>query len=117
MSPWLPWKPCAAGNCRVKLPPGGPSRCETHREPRWDNRPSSSQRGYGERWRQIRVRILARDGGFCVTCKSEGRITVAAMVDHITPKHLGGGDDEANLRAICRGCHDSKTGREGRLAR
>jgi hypothetical protein len=22
------------------------------------------------------------------------------MVDHITPKHLGGGDDEANLRAI-----------------
>jgi 5-methylcytosine-specific restriction protein A len=79
-------------------------------------RPSASSRGYGEAWRKIRDRILKRDGGFCVPCKDEGRMTPATMVDHIKPKHLSGGDD-ANLRAICRRCHDRKTGAEGRHAR
>lgn len=44
-------------------------------------------------------------------------MTLATMVDHIKPKTDGGGDEESNLRAICRICHDTKTGREGRLAR
>jgi 5-methylcytosine-specific restriction enzyme A len=60
---------------------------------------------------------LQRDGGFCVPCKDEGRMTVATMVDHVRPKYLGGTDDDANLRAICRRCHDRKTGQEGQAAR
>ena len=84
-----------------------------HTQARWDgNRANAGQRGYGQAWRVIRSRILERDRHRCTSCGEP-----AEQVDHIKPKHKGGGDDDANLTSQCRRCHDTKTGREGRLAR
>jgi 5-methylcytosine-specific restriction protein A len=38
-------------------------------------------------------------------------------VDHIINKQSGGTDDESNLQAICKPCHDQKTQREARRGR
>lgn len=70
---------------------------------------SASERGYGYQWRKLRERIMHRDHGLCVPCKSVGVYTAASEVDHITPKDQGGGDNEANLQAICKECHRDKT--------
>ena len=117
MSPFAPKHPCAQVGCAALLP-RGVSRCARHQlKRRWDGRPSASRRGYGQAWRVKAARILVRDGKLCVPCRAAGRLTPATMVDHITPKHLGGTDDAANLRAICRPCHARKTGQEGQAAR
>lgn len=55
---------------------------------------------------------MDRDSGLCQPCRKAGRVTLAAMVDHITPKARGGTDAEENLQAICRACHAAKTGTE-----
>ena len=68
---------------------------------------SSTQRGYGQRWRRLRAAILAREP-LCRTC---GR--PADEVDHIVPLAQGGAAyDEANLQPICIECHGSKTAAE-----
>lgn len=57
-------------------------------------------------WRQIRQRILIRDGYACVLC---GRIDASNEVDHID------GDSShnaaSNLRTLCKPCH-SRHGRQ-----
>lgn len=71
--------------------------------------------GYGASWRRLREEILLRDGS---TCTIDGCGAPGVEVDHIVPRHLGGTDDRANLRALCVHHHRSKTGRErGRLSR
>lgn len=66
----------------------------------------------GHRWQKLRERILRRDASLCQPCKARGHITLAAEVDHITPIHQGGSDDERNLQAICAECHKAKTAAE-----
>jgi 5-methylcytosine-specific restriction enzyme A len=56
--------------------------------------------------------ILARDP-VCVMCERQASVTV----DHITPKHQGGQDEESNLQGLCSDCHQSKTAREGNAAK
>ena len=63
----------------------------------------------GHKWRQIRKRVLARDCGMCVLCQKQGRFTLAAEVDHITPVWEGGTDAENNLQSLCPPCHRAKT--------
>jgi len=70
------------------------------------------QRGYGAAWDKLRRWVLQRDRHLCQPCLQAGRVTPAAEVDHITPKARGGTDDPANLQAICRACHATKTARE-----
>ena len=41
-----------------------------------------------------------------------GRVTPAQKVDHIVPLERGGTHDKANLQALCKPCHSSKTARE-----
>lgn len=60
----------------------------------------------------MRAYILRRDSFLCQACLREGRATEATHVDHIKPKAKGGTDDEGNLQALCRPCHDAKTTRE-----
>lgn len=48
---------------------------------------------------------MKRDGYVCQVCQGRG----AFAVDHIVPKARGGTDSDANLRAICKRCHDAKT--------
>lgn len=49
----------------------------------------------------VRRRVLDRDGWRCVRCGAAARLEV----DHIRPRRAGGGNDEANLRTLCRSCH------------
>lgn len=77
-----------------------------------DNTASAHTRGYGAVWRRLRTMVLARDP-VCTVCGREP----ATAVDHVTPKSLGGDDALENLRGICRGCHGTKTAREGNAAK
>lgn len=76
-----------------------------------DQRPSSSQRGYGRRWRKYRLAVLA-ESPLCVACRRVGRVAAATVVDHIEP-HRG---DLAlfwvaeNHQPLCVRCHNRKTG-------
>lgn len=72
------------------------------------------QRGYDYAWEKLRERIMQRDTGLCQPCKRNGHVTMATQVDHITPKAQGGGNDDANLQAICDPCHRDKTSRESK---
>lgn len=73
------------------------------------NRSSTTERGYGWSWQQLRLRILKRDSYQCQTCKLQGRLTAANHVDHVVRKADGGTDHEDNLQALCKPCHDAKT--------
>ena len=106
MSPWRPLPPCSMPLCPNRQP------CPVHGQQRWENRPNSRARGYGHVWRKLRERILARDP-VCVLCWR----APSTQCDHIVPKSKGGTDSDANLRGICRRCHDSKSGLEGQAAR
>src|SRR5262245_27418176 len=110
MSPWAPLKRCLAPGCPERAL-RGEARCAEHRNATWRHRESVTERGYGAAWVRLRKWILARDSGLCRVCGAPAR-----MVDHVKPKSLGGTDDEANLRAICKPCHARKTGKEGRAA-
>lgn len=66
----------------------------------------------GRPWRRIRERVLKRDSYLCQLCLPD-RVTPARDVDHIVPRHLGGGDNEENLQSLCRECHEAKSRAEG----
>lgn len=67
-------------------------------------RPSSSQRGYGGRWRVIRLYVLNRDRWTCHWCSA-----FAKTVDHVVPKAEGGTDQPANLVAACGPCNSARS--------
>ena len=75
-------------------------------------RASTTERGYGWAWQLLRDRIMVRDHGLCVPCRSVGLVSLATSVDHITNKARGGDDAPANLQAICTECHAAKTAAE-----
>jgi 5-methylcytosine-specific restriction protein A len=52
-----------------------------------------------------RQRIMNRDNGLCQICKVNGLLTIAYEVDHITPLHKGGSDQDDNKQALCINCH------------
>ena len=62
--------------------------------------------GSTRQWRNIRQRILRRDGHICQYCGQE-----ADTVDHVIPRRLGGLDSDDNLVASCKRCNLSKGGR------
>ena len=85
------------------------------RGPGWapdEQRGNRHARGYGWELEKLRKRILARDFGLCVPCRSEGIVTAATQVDHIVQKADEGNDDPNNLQSICEACHKTKTARE-----
>ena len=86
--------------CATAIPFG--SRCQVHA-----TRSKSSKRGGSTRaWRELRLRILRRDGYRCAYCGEQ-----ATTVDHVRPKSRGGTDDPANLVSACPRCNYSKQGR------
>ena len=74
----------------------------------------SAGRGYNHTWRQARETYLKRNP-LCTDCKKRGKITPATVVDHIVP-HKGDQalfwDTRGNWQALCKPCHDRKTGIE-----
>lgn len=93
-----------------------PNRPTVHRPPghRRDTahtdqqRGSAAARGYDRKWRFIRFAYL-KQHPLCVDCLAKGRTEPATDVDHIIAKAKGGGDEWANLRALCHACHSRKT--------
>jgi 5-methylcytosine-specific restriction protein A len=104
--PYSPKKPCKYPNC-PNLTHG--RYCETH-EPLY-RRETAGGRGYTSRWNNRRKAYLAKHP-LCAECERNGRIVPATVVDHIVP-HRGNDSlmwDEANWQALCKPCHDKKTG-------
>jgi 5-methylcytosine-specific restriction endonuclease McrA len=54
-----------------------------------------------KKWKNLRLRVLARDGRCCYLCQGE-----ADQVDHIVPRtKMGDMWDMDNLAAVCRRCN------------
>lgn len=85
-------------------------RCGEHARPLNRER-SPRRRGYGSRWDRI-ARGVLRAEPLCRTCKGEGKVTAADLVDHIVAKVDGGSDQRENLQPLCRPCHGIKTSAE-----
>ena len=85
-----------------------PKRIPTHRprpaatpEPRGN----SAERGYGRRWRKLRLLKLAQEP----ICETPNCGRAASQVDHKLAKAKGGEDELSNLRSLCASCHSKKT--------
>ncbi|MBI4636118.1 MAG: HNH endonuclease [Candidatus Rokubacteria bacterium] len=101
--PYRPPKPCAAPGC-----PAITHRrfCAPHQQAADQARGTAAQRGYGARWRQLRLLILARDP----ICRDpSGCIAPSTDVDHVIPRAQGGDDREENLRGLCHRHHSRRT--------
>lgn len=70
-------------------------------------RQKTAERGYGARWRRLRMGVLA-EIPWCQVCGQP-----ATDVDHILPKSRGGTDHRENLQSLCHSCHSKKTKKEG----
>ena len=120
MMPTTAFRPCRHPGCHQLVSDG---YCAAHQADgkagTWSDplRKSRHERGYGTEWDKTRKRILSRDKGLCQVCLAKGLYTPAKEVDHILPKAEGGSDDDANLQAICRPCHQVKTAAEARQGR
>lgn len=91
----------------------GRGNCPEHQpDHSWQHTQTAHQRGYGQRWRTLRRRIL-RTEPICRTCQA----APATEIDHIVPKHLGGTDDLSQLQPLCHSCHQRKTLSEAANAR
>jgi 5-methylcytosine-specific restriction protein A len=113
-----PLKPCSAPACPALV--RGARYCEAHaslaKKPKRDHdqrRGNSAQRGYGHKWRKVRLAFL-QSNPLCVRCQSEGRVKAATDVDHIVP-HRGDQAmfwDVSNYQALCHSHHSEKTATE-----
>ena len=74
-------------------------------------RVSSARRGYGGRWRRLRLMQLRREP-LCRVCLEMGRTEPATDVDHIVPLARGGGNGLENLQSLCHLHHSQKTAQE-----
>lgn len=111
--PRKPKRPCSQPGC----PELTDHRfCKTHakaedRRYRTYQRDPKINKRYDHRWRKIRNAYI-QSHPLCEHCQARGRVTPAQEVDHIIPLEDGGTHDEANLQALCKPCHSSKTARE-----
>ncbi len=73
---------------------------------------TTTQRGYGSEWEQLKRVVIKRDKGLCQMCLRNGVVTQATQVDHKIAKANGGTDKLTNLECICTPCHDKKTAKD-----
>jgi 5-methylcytosine-specific restriction endonuclease McrA len=52
-------------------------------------------------WKEIRKTVIDKRGEVCQRCGGNDRI----LVHHILPRNDGGGDEEENLKVVCKHCH------------
>lgn len=74
-------------------------------------RATAAERGYNSAWQKARKAYLQKHP-LCVECMRYDRTTPATVVDHIIP-HKGDKKlfwDRNNWQALCKPCHDNKTG-------
>lgn len=109
---YKPNHPCAHQGC-PGLVPFGQKYCKEHQKMHPEDSRSASARGYGKRWQKTSKAFLGLHP-LCEECFRHGRYTKATVVDHIVP-HRGDPKllrDRSNWQALCKKCHDEKTGRE-----
>lgn len=107
--PYRPKKPCRHPGC-AKLTEG--MYCDEHKPLHPEAVRSASKRGYGSKWQRTSKSYL-REHPLCVECLRQGKYTQATVTDNIVPHR---GDDKLfwdsnNWQALCKPCHDRKTGR------
>lgn len=49
------------------------------------------------------------DEPFCRDCRDRDIIRYATEIDHIVPLSKGGTNDDSNVRALCKLCHNART--------
>ena len=97
-----------------------PIRPPQHRPPGWvkpaswsaRERGSASARGYDRAWERFRVWVLSV-WPLCFDCQAAGRLTASNEVHHIA-KLRDRPDlrlDPGNVMALCKPCHETRTGR------
>ena len=110
--PYLPRTPCRHPGC-ARLVDNKSKYCEEHLPLHPEYTRSASKRGYTSKWQRKR-KLFLKKHPLCEMCKSKGRYIEATIVDHIVP-HRGDEQlmwDESNWQALCKACHDNKTGNE-----
>lgn len=81
----------------------GQRLCPTHR--REVDRASAAARGYGRRWRRIRLSVLRQQP----LCAADGCTRSATDVHHRVPLDAGGTNHRDNLVGLCHQCHAAIT--------
>jgi len=76
-----------------------------------DRRASARDRGYDWTWEKARAAVLMKHP-LCEVCMSDGRARAATLVHHVDENSSNNVD--ANLRALCRDCHEVTHGRKRR---
>lgn len=108
-------RPCSQRGCPELVRTPGERYCEAHKKEKDAQynaeRGSAASRGYGARWRKLRLMFL-RANPLCYECLNHGIIKEATDVDHIISKKSGGTDAWDNLQPLCRECHSKKTAKE-----
>lgn len=69
------------------------------------------------KYREVRLRVLARDGFVCYYCGHEGQDGNGLTIDHIIPvsKSPELAIDESNMRIACKSCNSKKGSRNERV--
>ena len=112
---WHSRVPCRHPGCPALIP-YGERYCAEHKKLHTDENRSAGKRGYGSRW-QKESRKFLEGHPLCAECMRNGRYVKATVVDHVRPHR---GDpllfwDRGNWQALCKPCHDRKTGNEDTL--
>lgn len=111
--PYRPGRPCSHPGCTNLVRGRNRRFCALHQHQEWQRqdarRGTSTERGYGEKWRIVRARYLARNPR-CYVCG-----TRATIAHHVIRRRDGGSDAEDNLRAMCIRCHNQLHARAGEL--
>ena len=89
--------------------PARHSPAKNNRLHRHGERPSAASRGYGSRWKRLRIIYLKRHP----ICENpfgyDHHVVPATDIDHIISRRNGGPDSFQNLQALCHSCHSQKT--------
>lgn len=92
---------------RSSLRVGSPEGVQVSKEPTQHRTPSPPRPRADYQntlYRKARAARLDSDHHLCVLCKN-----VATTVQHITYRRAGGGENQEDLRSLCRLCHDAVT--------
>jgi 5-methylcytosine-specific restriction protein A len=102
--------PCKTQSCPNRRTSAGPycSSCSASGNGLEHDRGSSASRGYGHRWRKLRLMVIRRDP-ICLDPFSIGCVSASTDADHIIPKQQCGQDIMENLQGLCESCHSRKT--------
>lgn len=72
----------------------------------------SGNNGQGSKWirKNKRLAIYVRDGFACAYCGRDLKSAPPCEVtlDHLLPRHYGGGNEATNLITACRSCNSSR---------